>query len=1168
MYARTFDSETQQSSISKVKPKLSFYIKDDKSSEYKSALTKEPLKEITFNSEKEYRDAIKMYKDMDVTIYGNKSLEQCYIRENFINPLESNHDFHTWFIDIETMVDIKDPNHDKKLDWKAMGSNRSAKAIITSIQIYDTKSRQFYIFGLNKEWKNETNFTSEFGEIKYFSPKSESNMLKGFLKLLQKRNPTLIVGFNSFGYDFPYITNRIIRVLDERDDLYVKDKYGTWLFNKETLNGAYVKQLSPVGIITHRTKEGKYGGYDDYFEYLGIFLEDYADLILKYANTPLPDNSLNTIAEHWLGEGKVNHDVFDDFGAWYRGDYEHYIYDKNFEDTELDKLYIKLIDKNTYTIEDENRFRELSYDLFIRYGIQDTQLLIQLEDKLKLIQLAKMISYTTGVNLPNVRGTVVQWVSFMYNKYLDEGMVLPFESKFPKVDDYFLNHAINMEDLDKERRELFKRLYNGYDEKGETLKGQKFAGGIARATGKEWKWIYYLDFKSLYPTVFQWANIGIETIILPKDLPIEILDLRANFAIYYPKDCEAEDLLKYDLWYTQNVVFHKENREYMNSILKKYNVSMTPNGMFFRNDFRSVLSKAAEYLIDKRKGHKKEQSIANKKMKEMKEIGNYNKDDYNYLQSIEEQNDVYQLGIKTLNNAMFGSLSKESNTFAGQLEYFSVAVTSCARIGNLCISQAQNMMIDRLLGVEPKETKYGVLTHLDRVAQIQTDSVRGDSLIYINGEQMTIEEFFEHSMKNIKGEFISNGKDNYVKSIDEDIYTLSFNKDNEIVESKKINYVVAHKVKKKLFKIKFKGKEVVVTQDHSIIIYRNGLYLDIKPIDIIKGDKLISLDTISDEFEIEDLGVIEEWVYDIEVENNHNFFANDILVHNSKILSMDDIMVKKFGVDYEQTKTFEELTKFVLDFGDKYALPEARRVLDDYYAFAHNAFMPEKLEEELETVADRFLSIAPMKHAFRYAYKDGLQYKKEDDKIKVTGLSMIGKSTPKYHREELKQVLSILINGDMEEVSRFNKRVLEETKTKNPKQVCINVGVSSLDYPWDEMAQKFRRWVIDKNKYLTAPVNSRASLVHNKFVNDFDIPVKEIEAGDKISFVYMKEPNILGSDVFGFKDERVFDYKNLKDYIDYKKMYEKGFESGINLVINPLGWDITPKENLIDDDEW
>ena len=36
-----------------------------------------------------------------------------------------------------------------------------------------------------------------------------------------------------------------------------------------------------------------------------------------------------------------------------------------------------------------------------------------------------------------------------------------------------------------------------------------------------------------------------------------------------------------------------------------------------------------------------------------------------------------------------------------------------------------------------------------------------------------------------------------------------------------------------------------------------------------------------DRYEIEEVEHEETYVYDIEVEDNHNFFGNDILVHNS-----------------------------------------------------------------------------------------------------------------------------------------------------------------------------------------------------------------------------------------------------------------------------------------------
>jgi intein/homing endonuclease len=50
-----------------------------------------------------------------------------------------------------------------------------------------------------------------------------------------------------------------------------------------------------------------------------------------------------------------------------------------------------------------------------------------------------------------------------------------------------------------------------------------------------------------------------------------------------------------------------------------------------------------------------------------------------------------------------------------------------------------------------------------------------------------------------------------------------------------------HKVKKRMFRIKSKDNYVDVTEDHSVIINRNDKVMSIKPIDIIKGDKIIEI---------------------------------------------------------------------------------------------------------------------------------------------------------------------------------------------------------------------------------------------------------------------------------------------------------------------------------------
>jgi intein/homing endonuclease len=123
----------------------------------------------------------------------------------------------------------------------------------------------------------------------------------------------------------------------------------------------------------------------------------------------------------------------------------------------------------------------------------------------------------------------------------------------------------------------------------------------------------------------------------------------------------------------------------------------------------------------------------------------------------------------------------------------------------------------------------------DYVLYADTDSVAGDSVIRINGLEQSIESFYDSCQVFIKRDELN--KD-YVKPVD-DTFTLSINPETQELESKKIKYVMKHKVKKKMFRITLNGKSVEVTADHSIIIKRDGKILNVKPTEIIKTDELI-----------------------------------------------------------------------------------------------------------------------------------------------------------------------------------------------------------------------------------------------------------------------------------------------------------------------------------------
>ncbi len=89
-------------------------------------------------------------------------------------------------------------------------------------------------------------------------------------------------------------------------------------------------------------------------------------------------------------------------------------------------------------------FEARSYDTFCEYGVQDVALLIELDDKLKLVDLAKYLAYLMGVTMNDVRGTLKQWHAYVFNESFKLGMVLPLDNKYDKADSIYLKKSLNL----------------------------------------------------------------------------------------------------------------------------------------------------------------------------------------------------------------------------------------------------------------------------------------------------------------------------------------------------------------------------------------------------------------------------------------------------------------------------------------------------------------------------------------------------------------------------------------------------------------------------------------------------------------------------------------------------------------------------------------------------
>lgn len=252
------------------------------------------------------------------------------------------------------------------------------------------------------------------------------------------------------------------------------------------------------------------------------------------------------------------------------------------------------------------------------------------------------------------------------------------------------------------------------------------------------------------------------------------------------------------------------------------NLIKTPvKGVYYRKDVTGILASISQTIFNDRKKYK---NLMFKCKKEKNyELASF----YDMMQKVEKTKIVSIYGC---------CLEPHFHWF--DFDNGSV-ITAVGRTAIQYMSKEMN----QFLSVEfPKTAKdhypnfNNKITNKNKIIVIDTDSVGPDSMIKTNLGDVSIEYIFNNYSENV----IENGNDNYIANVN-NLFSQSFNTDLEMLEQKPIEYIKKHKVQKRLFKIKHENDSVIVTEDHSIIVDRQGIFMEVSPKDIVLGDKIIKL---------------------------------------------------------------------------------------------------------------------------------------------------------------------------------------------------------------------------------------------------------------------------------------------------------------------------------------
>lgn len=317
----------------------------------------------------------------------------------------------------------------------------------------------------------------------YVKCPDEWSLCKRFMELWTRKCPDVLSGWNTKFFDIPYIINRFRKILGEDE----------------------AKKLSPWNYISER-KTMINGRQLIAYDITGVSSLDYIELYKWYAPGGKSQESyrLDAIAQVELGEGKISYDEYDGL---------HDLYKRN-------------------------------YQLFIEYNIKDVALILRMDEKLKLFELALTLAYDTKANYDDVFAQTRMWDSLTYSYLLNKGIIVP-----PR------------ETQDKDA--AFEGAY------------------VKEVQARLHRWVASFDLNSLYPHLMMQYNISPETLIQPADYTPAMRAILSQGVSVDKMLAKSVDLSQLE------------------------GATMTPNGQFFRTDKIGFLPAMMEEMYEDRKKFKK-----------------------------------------------------------------------------------------------------------------------------------------------------------------------------------------------------------------------------------------------------------------------------------------------------------------------------------------------------------------------------------------------------------------------------------------------------------------------------------------------------------------------------------------------------------------------------------
>jgi DNA polymerase elongation subunit (family B) len=253
-------------------------------------------------------------------------------------------------------------------------------------------------------------------------------------------------------------------------------------------------------------------------------------------------------------------------------------------------------------------------------------------------------------------------------------------------------------------------------------------------------------------------------------------------------------------------------------------------------------------------------------------------------------------------------------------------------------------------------------------------------------------------------------------------------------------------------------------------------------------------------------------------------------------------------------KFFKDKSKYqIIDLLDKICKEELQKIINASYedmADYLNSYS-QKMIMKREAIADRGIWTAKKRYMLNVYDSEGVRY--TEPKMKIMGIEAIKSSTPKFCRDKIKEAIKIIMTSDQQTLQDYIDSVKTIFLTLPPEDIAFPRGVNNLSTYSSNITLYTKG----------TPIHVRGSLIYNNLLKKHDLlkSYTQIYEGDKIKFLYLREPNPIRENIISFNSVLPKEF-DLHQYIDYNLQFQKTFVEPISTILDAISWSSEKKSTL------